>query len=199
MATKVCDFKLAADMVANCEQSSVAGIKAEGYIINFDDIDFESCVRDKDNPNVYSTIVLHPGKNAYKMYVPGKTPYTGTNIALVTGTYRNKFTKQISVVILDNGPEVCHNVVDQLANGTFVAILENKFRGADLKNTFEVYGMEQGLTATELADDKYSEDSDGGWKATLEETNAPTSGVYLFNNTISATRAALESLVTGAA
>lgn len=193
-----CDFKLAADLVAECANTSVAGVRNEGFIVNYDDIDFESCTRNTTNPNIIEQLVIKTGKKAYKMYVPGSTPYTGTNKAFVARTYRNAFTKQVKIVILNNGPEVSQNVIDQLANGSFVVVLENKFRGSEGKNTFEVYGFEQGLHATEMADDKYSEETDGGWSTILEETNAPTSGIYLYNQSVEATRTALETLVAGA-
>lgn len=197
MSTQSCDFKLAADLVANCENPSTKGLRNNGWIINYDDIDFESCVRDENNPNILTTIVLQSGKKAHRVYVPGKTPFTGTNKALAEGTYRKTFTKGVNLVILDNGPDVVNDIINPLANGQFVVILENKFGGKDGKNTFEVYGFEQGLTATALADDKYSEDTDGGWSATLEESGAPSAGIYLYNQTVAATRTALATLVAG--
>lgn len=197
MSTQSCDYKLATDLMANCENPSTKGLRNYGYIINYDDIDLESCVRDENNPYILTTLVLKSGKKAHKMFVPGKTPFTGTNKALAEGTYRNNFTKGVNVVILDNGPDVVKDIINPLANGMFVCILENKFAGKDGKNTFEIYGLEQGLTATALADDKYSEDTDGGWSATLEEAGAPSAGLYLFNQTVAATRTALASLVAG--
>lgn len=197
MATQSCDYKLAADMMANCENPSTKGLRNYGWIVNYDDIDLESCVRDESNPNILTTLVLQSGKKAYRMYVPGKTPFTGTNKALADGTYRKTFTKGVNLVILDNGPDVVKDIINPLANGLFVVILENKFGGKDGKNTFEIYGFEQGLSATALADDKYSEDTDGGWSATLEEAGAPSAGIYLFNQTVAATRTALASLVAG--
>lgn len=197
MATESCDYKLAADLAANCESSSVAGLKNHGYIINYDDIDFDSCARDTSNPCILTTLVLKKGKKAYRMYVPGKTPFSGTNKAMAASTYRNKFTKTLGLVILDNGPDVVNDIINPLANGSFVAILENKYGGKDGKNTFEVYGYEQGLSATALGDDKYSEETDGGWSATLEETGAPSAGLYLFNDSVATTRAAIASLVAG--
>ena len=197
MATESCDYRLAADLVANCEVKPVKGIKSHGIIMNYDDIDSGSISRDASNPNIVTALILKSGKKAYKMYVPGKSPYTGTKKNMSAGTYRNRFNKDVSIVILDNGPDVSHNIIDQLANGTFVIVLENKFPGKDGKNTFEIYGLEAGLTATALDDDKYSDDTEGGWLATLQEENAPTSGIFLFNESLNATRTALESLVTG--
>lgn len=197
MATESCDYKLAADLVANCESSSVAGLKNNGYIINFDDVDFESTTRDKDNPAILKAIVMQTGKKAHRIFVPGKTPFSGTNKAMADGTYRKKFTKTVNVVILDNGPDVVKDIINPLANGRFIIILENKYGGKDGKNTFEVYGFEQGLSATALSDEKYSEETDGGWAATLEESGATSAGIFLFNESVSATRTALASLVAG--
>lgn len=197
MAAESCDYQLAADLAASCTVKPVKGIKSHGFIMNYNDIDFEATARDATNPNIVKSLILKTGKKAYKMYVPGKSPYTGTKKSLSAGTYRNRFNKDVSIVILDNGPEVAHNIIDQLANGTFVVVLENKFPGSDNKNTFEIYGLEAGLTATALDDDKYSDDTEGGWLATLQEENAPTSGIFLFGESLSATRTALESLVSG--
>lgn len=197
MAAESCDYQLAADLAASCTVKPVKGIKSHGFIMNYNDIDFEATSRDATNPNIVKALILKTGKKAYKMYVPGKSPYTGTKKSLSAGTYRNRFNKDVSIVILDNGPEVAHNIIDQLANGTFVVVLENKFPGSDNKNTFEIYGLEAGLCATALDDDKYSDDTEGGWLATLQEENAPTSGIYLYSESIAATRTALESLVSG--
>lgn len=203
MATQACDFLLSADLVAPCDGLSSAGMKNTGYIVNYDDVDWDNLTRDTQNPNIVKEFVLKTGKNAYKVYVPGKTPFTGTNKALATGNYRNKFTKQVNIVVLSNGAAVCHDIIDQLANGRFVVILENDFQGATKDNTFEFYGLELGCAATEMSDDKYSEDTDGGWAITLEETNAPTSGLFYLKDgdsqsgksAIEVTRAALEALL----
>lgn len=192
---EACDFLLQADLTAPCDGLSSQGLKNTAYIMNYDDVDWDNITYKDDNPNLITAFNLNEA-NAYKAYVPGNTPYTGTNKALATGTYRNKFTKQVKLVILNNGAEVSHKIIDQLANGRFVVILENDFQGADKDNTFEFYGLETGLAATEMSDDKYSEDTDGGWSVTLEETNAPSSGkFFLMEGGVAVTRAAIEALL----
>lgn len=194
---EICDFKLAQDIQGSCDNPQVAGMKNTGYLINFDDIDWDNIVKDAESANIVKTLPLLSGKRAFKVVVPGNTPFTGTQAAMVAGNYRNKFTKTASLVVLNSGPDVSKKVIDQLANGRFVFIFENKFQGTDKKNTFEIYGLEQGLSASEMTNEKYSEDTDGGWAVTLVENNAPTSGMFLFNTDITTTRAALNSLVTG--
>lgn len=53
------------------------------------------------------------------------------------------------------------------------------------------------MTASEITNEKYSEDTDGGWAVTLVEENAPSSGIFLFKDSIKATRTLLDSLLTG--
>lgn len=197
MPAEICDFKLAKDIAGSCESPQVAGLKNTGYLINFDDIDWDALTKDQTNAKIVASLNLLSGKRAYKVIVPGNTPFTGTNAALAAGTYRNKFTKTANIVVLDSGPDVAKNIIDQLANGRFVFIFENKYAGADKKNTFEIYGLETGLVATEMTNEKYSEETDGGWAVTLVETGAPSSGLFFFNESITATRAALTSLSTG--
>lgn len=194
---EACDYKLAQNIGASCDNPQVQGLKNRAYIMNFDDIDFDSIQRDESNNLIVKALTLQKGAKAYSAYVPGKTPYTGTKAEMATGTYANKFTKTASIVILDSGPDVAKNIVNNLANGKFVFIMENKYQGDDEKNTFEIYGLEQGLTASEITNEKYSEDTDGGWAVTLVEENAPSSGIFLFNESIKATRTLLESLLTG--
>lgn len=197
MANK-CDFLIAQDIAGDCSNPAVAGVRNTGYIINYDDIDWDSVERDADNPNLIHVLPLKDGKHAYRMYIPGSTPFSGTNKTFVAGTFRNKFTKHLNIVVLDNGAEVSHSIIDQLANGQFVAVIENKYSGHSSDNTFEVYGFEQGLSATEMSDDKYSEETDGGWSVALEEQNAPSSGIFLLvegDNAVSNTRTLLEGLV----
>lgn len=190
---ETCDFKLAKDIAGLCDNPQVSGLKNTGWLINYDEIDFDSLTQ---TGNIVSQLALRSGR-AYRVHVPGKTPFTGTQTAMVAGTYRNKFNKTASIVVLDSGPDVSEKVIDQLANGRFVFIFENKYKGADNKNTFEIYGLEQGLTASEMTNDKYSEDTDGGWAVTLIEENAPKSGVFFFNESVAATRTAIQSLETG--
>lgn len=200
----VCDYMIKQGISPSCDDPIVQGVEQRGIIINRDDIDFSATTFNSTRKNVIETIALKSTKKAYEVVVLGSTPFTGTNTALAAGTYRNTFTNTVSLVILDNGPDVCENVIDGLANGEFVVILENKFKGLQKEENpgdpaFQVYGWYQGLRASEMTNDKYSEDTDGGWAVSLQETRAPKSGVFLFKTDYETTAAAVESLVSGGA
>lgn len=200
----VCDYMIKQGISPSCDDPIVQGVEQRGIIINRDDIDFSATTFNSTRKNVIETIALKSTKKAYEVVVLGSTPFTGTNTALATGTYRNTFTNTVSLVILDNGPDVCENVIDGLANGEFVVILENKFKGLQKEENpgdpaFQVYGWYQGLRASEMTNEKYSEDTDGGWAVSLQETRTPKSGVFLFKTDYETTAAAVESLVSGGA
>lgn len=197
-----CDYLLKQDIAPDCKDPIVNGVEQRGVIINRKDIDFGAS-KFTSRSNVIETLALLSTKKAYEVVMYGKTPFTGTNTTFVAGTYQNSFTNTVSMVVLDNGPDVCENVIDGLANGEFVVILENKYKGLNQEANqgdaaFQVYGWYQGLSATEITNDKYSEETDGGWLVNLQETKAPKSGVFLYKTSYAATKAAIESLLQAA-
>ena len=114
----VCDDILKKDISPSCDDPVVQGLEQEGVIMNRADVDFAATVFNATRKNVIETLAMKEKKKAYKVVVPGKTPFTGTTTALATGTYRNSFTNTITLVILANDPDVCADIVDGLANGS---------------------------------------------------------------------------------
>lgn len=188
-----CDYKLAKDILDDCAARSEKGAVKTGYIMNYDDVLKSSCER---TGNILGALALVTGAKGYKIVVPEGTPFNGTKIEAVVGTYSTKWNKDVAFVILNSGPDVTGDIIDKLANGKFVIVLENVFGGTDSKNKFEVYGFEQGLKMTAGARDLYSDDTDGGWSVTLQEAGAPTSGIFLFKESEAATRTLLSTLGT---
>ena len=199
MATSVCEFLLARDIAASCSDPVVPGFEQEGIIMNRDEIDFGAITFDTTRSNVISQIAMLAGKRAFKVRVLGNTPFTGTTTSFVSGTYQNTFTNTVQFVVLDNGPDVCESVIDALANGRFVMILENTFKGLNKESNkgdaaFQIYGYTQGLAASAIENDKYSEDTNGGWLVTLQETKASKSGMFLYKSDYATTKKMFETL-----
>nr|DAN89905.1 MAG TPA: hypothetical protein [Caudoviricetes sp.] len=194
-----CDKLIQQDIIFKCKDPIVKGVESHGVIVNRNDIDYDATIFDADKTNVIKTLVLKSGKKAYEIYVPGKNPFTGTTSTMNEGTYLNTFNHTVAMVVLDSGPDVCANIIDGLANGDFVVILENKYKslrkaGSPGDSSFQIYGWHQGLQATTLENDKYSEDTRGGWNVNLTETASPMSGMFLFNTDYDTTFASIESL-----
>jgi hypothetical protein len=192
----ICESLLKADIATDCDSMVTKGFEQAGIIINRAHIDFSKTVFDATNKDLIKTLVLTKGNQGYAIVCPGSTPFTGTKTTLKKGTYKNSWEHEIPVVVLDNGPAVCANVIEGLANGTFVVILKNKFKGADGSSEYQVYGYYQGLIAESIENDKYSEDTDGGWKCTLKETGAPKAAMFYFNTDSATTATQFETLKT---
>lgn len=190
-----CDFELAQGIAPDCDNPQTRGLEREAIIINRADIDFSALVRDNTNPAIVSTLALKTGTKGYQVLQIGATPYSGTNTAMATGTYRNKFTKTVSFAVLDHCPDTTKNVIDNLANGVFVMVVKNNSAGSDGKGRYEIIGLDGGLRATEMPRDPNSEETDGAWVATLQET-APTSGTFLYDTDEATTEAAFQALLT---
>ncbi len=197
----VCDNLIKKDIIPSCDGPIVPGIEQEGVIANRADVDFSATTFNSTRKNVIETLAMKSGKKAYKIVVYGGTPFTGTNIALATGTYRNTFTNTVNMVVLANSPDVCGDIIDGLANGEFVVVLENKSKDLQKEDNpgdsaFQVYGYYQGLKAAEISNDKYSEDTDGGWLVSLTETKVPKSALFLYKTSYETTKAAVDALTS---
>lgn len=185
-----CENLLKGAIKANCENPVIRGIEANGVIINKKDIGEITWNADKTLITNIST-----ENKGYAIHVPTNTPFSGTTTTLEAGTHRNMFTHNVGFIILDNGPEVVANVIDPLANGEFVVIYENKFKGADEKSAFQVVGLDQGLKASTLENDKWSEDTEGGWNVVLTESKSPRPAVFFFSTDYAATKTALDEMI----
>ena len=194
----ICETIISKDIAVACEDMVSKGMEADGVLINRGDVDFTATVFDDDNKNIIKQLVLKTGKKGYAVMQPGNTPYTGTKSSLVVGTYSNSWTHEVQIVVLANTPEVAAEIIDRLANGKFLLILRNVTKGTDGKGEFQIYGYAQGLTCSAGENDKYSEETEGGWLMTLQETSAPKSAMFLFNTDSETTTAQYESLKTAA-
>ena len=194
----ICDSIIAKGIAVNCDSPLVKGFEADGIICNRADVDFAQSVFDNDNKNIIKSLVLKTGKKGYAVVQQGATPFSGAKTNLVTGTYRNSFTNEVPIAVLDNGPEVAHDIIDGLANGSFVLILKNVHKGAEGKAEYQVYGYYQGLRASAIDNEKYSADTDGGWLVTLQETSVPKSALFYFNTDAKTTETQYKTLLTEA-
>lgn len=194
-----CTTLLSSDIFANCNNPIVGGLERRGIIINRSDIDFGKTKFDEDYPNVISTLALLPNKRGFVIDIPANKPFAGTKTTLEEGSIRNSFTHEIGILVLDNNPQICLSVIDALATGKFVVILENTYKNTNRQNqagnnAYQVYGFYQGLRASTLENDKYSEETDGGWNILLKESRTPKSALFLFCKDFETTKQLFESL-----
>ena len=164
----LCDFLISTDIVGyNCASPMVKGAEQDGLLINWADVDFSETTINYDTAEV--TIALKcGGKKAYKITQSGKQPWNGSQQEMVEGAFQNTLTNTVQFAILKQD-ELTAEDIYALANGQFVAILQNK------NGTVQIYGIETGLHATEITRAFYDDDTLSGWRVTMQEENATMS------------------------
>ncbi len=195
----LCEKLVSADIQPSCDNPIITGVEPIGVIVNRSDIDFANVVYNATRKNVVESLPLKVGKKGYPISIPSNTPFAGTDTNLVEGTNSNKFTSNVGFVILNNDPDVSADIIDGLANGEFVVVIQNKYNNKDKAVTpsdsvHEIYGLEKGLKATALGNDKYSADTDGGWSVVLTEKEHPKAAHWLYDTDYATTAIAFEAL-----
>lgn len=192
-----CDNLIKGAIYGNCDDPIIKGLESVGIIVNRDDIDYAQIKFAEGKANVITALPLKVGKCGYEVKQPGNTPFNGTKSSLETGTNRNSFTHEVVVYIPDSGPDVAENIIDGLANGKFVMILENNYKAMQSQQgaaAFQIFGFYTGLKAASAEADKYSDDTESGWTFTLKEEKTPKSALYLFAATYAATKTLFDTL-----
>lgn len=165
----------------NCANPVQKGVEKTGWIVNRDHVDLINSVVAGSKITTLAFNDDAPEKPLFPIVIAGKTPFNGLKSSLVVGAYSNSWTKEAPIVILDTGAAVVENVINPLtaADSSFILIVENKFKGQNGDNAYEVYGYDQGLVASAGENDKYNEECDGGWKVTLTEEAAAHAALFL--------------------
>ncbi len=193
--TTTCESLIAQDIIIPCEDQVTKGLEGDGLIINRNDIDFTKSVV---VGNIIKTLVLKTGKKAYAIRQEGSKPFTGTKTELNVGTYRNSWKNTVAVVVLANTPDVCAISLTEWRTVSSLCILRNLSKGADGKAEYQVFGYAQALKASAGENDKYSDDTEGGWLITLEEESVPKAAYFFYDTDSETTAAKYASLTTAA-
>lgn len=191
-------------------QCSLAdGYEDLGYIVSRSDIDFAhvtyggSFTNDQDEqvivPNTTVTSIALKDSKKGNYVAQLKNAFSGTAVSFNASDYRNTFTNTVSFNIYGNSAEVA-SIVNGLSNNEFVLILQQKEKGADGSSAYRIFGLENGLVASEVSQDNYSDSVGAGWTITMTEEKASNSALYLFVSngtdvpTLEATEAAIASM-----
>lgn len=190
-----CDNLISQGIVRDCNNLYTHGLESNGVIMNFADLDIPKTTYDKDRYNVVTALGLKTGKKGYPIYMGGATPYEGTGTASSDST--EYFTNTVKFLIPDNSPDMCANIIDKIASGKFVIVLENTFKNINKDenagdSSYQIYGLKQGLRKSDIQFQQWGDVS--GWEITLTETNTPYSGIFYYDTDLATTEAKIKSL-----
>lgn len=183
-----CNGIISQGLSATCKDHP-NGFEQVGIIMNRLDIDFGNVVFNTSSTNSIKTMPLLTGKVGYKIVQFGTKPFNGTKKSGVSKeTAPGKMTKTVQFFVPDHDPAVDEGFIDALLNGEFVMITEHKDKNATANDAaFEIFGFHNGLHFSAIEQDEYG-DYGSGWLVTMEETEAPSSSMYLFDTSYSATK-----------
>lgn len=196
--SQLCNTFINGCIAASCSNPMYAGVSYEALLFNFDQVNSL-----KPNNNIISAITMAEDPDTHEPYCGGYTveqlgnrPFDGSQSEMVEGNYGNKFNHTVVFAVPDNGPAISHNIIDNLANGRFIAILKNDYVHSGSSagdNKYQIYGGSKGLRATSIVREVWG-DNESFWIVTLVEENAPVSGMFFYDTDESTTDAAFEAL-----
>lgn len=185
----ICDIKINNDITSPCSNPLYTGKKQKGWLINRDDVASYTLTG-----NYVTGITLVTGAQAYFIECNEKRPYQGTITAMEDGDTQNTFAHTVLCHMANDGADFRTNVIEKLAGGRFVVILENLWGGENNDSFFPVYGLQRGLDC--VAETTENVDN-GGWDFTLAETGLPMAGLYYWHTDEETSRNDLDALAGG--
>lgn len=194
--------KITAGITHNCLDKLVSGLHDEMILINYDDIDFDSCNFNATNKLIVEDIVLKTASPALTGFkIEGYNLSNEHDTALVKRRFINGWDHNLLFRVFDNTPEV-KQFVNEATDSRFIAIIKNKYRNknatTDGTTVFEVLGWEHGLEISEATRNVNDEETMGAWvlRAACDETNKEPYPPYTyFKTSLTVTQAAFDAFV----
>ncbi len=177
-----------------CTREPKKGFGPSAILLNYDDIDWSNVVVGA-TANIITTLPLKRGSKRGYLVAQFKNPFQGTVRAINDGTYIRSWDKTFVFATLTRDAAQNLNLNDPMANGKFVAIVENEDAGSDNHCRYEILGFHNGLQLASCDQDAYG-DAYGGDVFTLKEEFAARSSMYLFNTSAAITETAVEGYLT---
>jgi hypothetical protein len=186
--------KLSSNILLNCSYPLVGGSKDILKLINSEDID--GVTRNADNPQIIEAINLVTSPSTQAFQIEGKNNSNDLRAALVKARYSEGYDHEVIFRIFTNGPEV-KKQIEEMAKGSFVAVIENNFKGETGNAAFEIYGLDVGLELLEMETNKSDAETQGAYVLTLrtpELFKEPHLPATLFVTSYAATKAIFNAL-----
>lgn len=182
---------ISANIDEDCDNPRVIGYEDTAIIINRSDIDWTGVTYNSSNPRIVEALALISLKKPYAIYNPrlADASFNGTQTALNADT--RHYTKTLQFYYKGIGADAAANVVEPLAKGEYVVILQRKDHSGH--GSFQIFGLQNGIYATEQVQDETT----GYWLMTMA-IDEPFAETELFKTDYAASKALFDALLTQA-
>lgn len=150
-------------ITTSCSTKPVGGLEVDIYMANRADI--ASVTKNVTNDLIVEGITMVATKKFYKF--SGLKQSNKASAKMFKGPYFNSWDHGADLIIFSNTADTKANIIEQLANGDVVLVINNKWKGTNGEQALEMLGYEVGLTGVTV--ERVSDDADtqGAWKVTL--------------------------------
>ena len=193
-----CIGNLTKNYEIDCVNPPIAGIETQVVLINRADIDFAATTFDPNNSLLITNLELQAGKTGYLFEGIKQVNFKNFD-AVPSDTTLTKFTHGFTGTIYDLSVEGKQGV-QELANATVIAVVENKWKGTDSADAFEILGFGSGLFLS--SGTQNSNENEGAFLltiSTLDIALEPTVPHTLLETDYATTKAAFDNRFSGGA
>lgn len=182
---------ISANIDEDCDNPRVIGYEDTAVIINRSDLDWTGVTYNASNKHIVEGIALASGKTPFVIYNPrlSNPSFNGTQTAL--NAENGHYTKTLQFYYKGIGGEAAVNVVEPLAKGEYVVILQRKDHSGH--GSFQIFGLQNGIYATEQVQDETT----GYWLMTMA-IDEPFAETEWYKTDYAATKALFDALVAQA-
>lgn len=189
-----CIGDLAADIKMDCNHPLEGGYTGRAIILPESALNGLTLTRDASNPRIVKGIAFDEGEDmsTYGFLVDNvsMTPLDGSSTTGNGDAGYPKFVKAMAIRIPERGAAVSKNVIEPLAFGRFVMIVEKEDKVGD--GSIEIIGLQSALRCVDPSTISRQETANGGaWTATLQCSEQFAEVVY-FNTDYDTTHADFE-------
>jgi hypothetical protein len=182
---------ISANIDEDCDNPRVIGYEDTAIIMNRSDIDWTALTYNASNKRIVEDIVLLTGKKPFVIYNPrlADASFNGTQTALNADT--RHYTKTLQFYYKGIGGEAAANVVEPLAKGEYVVILQRKDHSGH--GSFPIFGLQNGIYATAQVQDETT----GYWLMTMA-IDEPYAETEFFKTDYAGSKGVFDGLVAQA-
>ena len=139
-----CEGLLTGDILFDCDNPPVGGIEVNVLLANKSDVDYATTTFDPANKTICTNLQLLPEKTGY--YIQGvKQVQKGSSELVIKESGPNKHKHTFAGVALNFSRENKLQLQSMSEGGSFIAVLELKWKGVDNKDAYQILGLKSGL------------------------------------------------------